>query len=187
LGCLILLVCLALPPGTGRLAAEDWPHWRGPRRDGIVAEDSGWKAGAWPLRQPLWTGNVGEGGTSPLVAGGKVYALGWKGGRDTVRCLDAATGEEVWASAYASPQYGRHHEGDEGIYSGPCSTPEYDPETGLLYTLGIDGDLRCWDTKAGGKEVGPEPLRPLRCRPPSEDRPLAAAGLRLHLLALGAG
>jgi outer membrane protein assembly factor BamB len=43
--------------------------------------------------------------------------------------------------------------GDEELYSGPSSTPEYDPATHFLYTLSTDGDLNCWDTKAEGKKV----------------------------------
>jgi outer membrane protein assembly factor BamB len=59
----------------------------------------------------------------------------------------------VWASKYRAPEYGRFKNGDEGLYSGPSSTPEYAPATKLLYTLGVDGDLHAWDTSAGGKKV----------------------------------
>lgn len=144
---------LAVLVGTSPLLAEDWPHWRGPHRDDVVAEDSGWDAKAWPPKQALWAKNVGEGCTSPLVTGGKVCCLGWADGKDTVRCLDAGTGKELWAGDDAAPRYGRYHQGDESMYAGPCSTPEYDPATGLLYTLGIDGDLHCRDTRAGGRQV----------------------------------
>ena len=52
-----------------------------------------------------------------------------------------------------APQYGRQSTGDKGIYAGISSTPEYDPATGWLYSLGIDGDLRCWDTNREGALV----------------------------------
>jgi outer membrane protein assembly factor BamB len=133
--------------------AADWPHWRGPTRDGVTTESSGWAGGRWLADKPDWTANVGRGASSPLVVAGRVYALGRTGGRDVVRCLDARDGKELWAAGYRAPEYGRFHAGDEGLYSGPSSTPEFDPRTGLLYTLGPDGDLRCWDTAAGGKEV----------------------------------
>jgi outer membrane protein assembly factor BamB len=134
-------------------AGEDWPHWRGLNRSGVVSEPSGYRDGKWLANAPAWTANVGEGSTSPLVVGGKLYTLGWRDGKDVVRCLDAVSGKEVWSASYRSPQYGRFHVGDEGIYGGTCSTPEYDPATGLLYTLGIDGDLHCWDTRAAGRKV----------------------------------
>jgi outer membrane protein assembly factor BamB len=43
--------------------------------------------------------------------------------------------------------------GDEGLYSGPSSTPEYDPQSKLLFTLSADGDLHCWDTAKKGEKV----------------------------------
>src|SRR5687768_15850240 len=133
--------------------AADWPHWRGPTRNGLTAEPSGWADGRWLSDQPAWTANVGAGASSPLVVGDRVYTLGRSGSRDVVRCLSARDGKELWAVGYRGPEYGRFHNGDEGLYSGPSSTPEYDPETKRLYTLGPDGDLRCWDMAAAGKEV----------------------------------
>ncbi|MBN9518622.1 PQQ-binding-like beta-propeller repeat protein [bacterium] len=142
-------VVLMLVPAT----AADWPCWRGPTRDGHTAESSGWAGGKWLAEKPAWTAAVGAGASSPVVVGGKVYAFGRGGGGDVVRCLDARDGKEAWTVKAAGPLYGRFHAGDEGFYSGPSSTPEYDPHTKLLYTLGPDGDLRCRDTVAGGNEV----------------------------------
>ena len=133
--------------------AEDWPHWRGPQRNGIVTEDSGWKAGKWLVAAALWGKNVGKGGTSPLVVGDRLYTMGNADGKDTVYCLDAATGKVVWSAHYDCPPYGRFKTGDEGLYSGPSSTPEFDPETGNLYTLSTDGDLNCWDTQDEGRKA----------------------------------
>lgn len=151
-GCFLaaLAMCWRAVPA----AADDWPHWRGPHRDGTTAERSGWQAGRdWPAAKPLWTAEVGEGASSPLVVQGRVYVLGWQGERDHLFCLDAAKGTELWQVSYESPQYGRHALGDEGIYSGITATPEFDAATGCLYSLGIDGDLNCWDTKRRGQRV----------------------------------
>jgi len=143
---------IALLLAAGPLVASDWPHWRGLARDGRTDEPSGWADGTWLPERPAWTAKVGSGASSPLIVGDRVYCLGRSGGRDVLRCLSARDGKELWATGYRGPEYGRFHNGDEGLYSGPSSTPEYDPETRLLYTLGPDGDLRCWDTAMGGKE-----------------------------------
>lgn len=120
--------------------AADWPDWRGPDRNGIVAESSGFSGGGWPAPL-LWSAKVREGSTSPLVVKGRVYVLGGEKDRDYLTGLDAAIGKQVWRQSYPCPLYGRRHLGDESAYSGPTSTPEYDPDTGLLFTLSIDGDL----------------------------------------------
>lgn len=143
-----LIVLLVLP-----CAADDWPHFRGPTRDGVSAESSHYDDGAWPPGDPAWTAEVGEGGSSPIVAGGQVYTLGWRDGSDRVECRDLTTGELIWAQTYQAPVHGRYHAGDENHYSGPSATPEFDAETGLLYTLGIDGDLHCRDTADEGAPV----------------------------------
>jgi hypothetical protein len=147
------IVVLLAASAAASAMAEDWPHWRGAQRSDIVKEDSGWNGSTWLADAPLWTKKNGNGATSPLVVGGRLYTLGYGGGKDTVYCLDCGTGKEVWTSSYACPEYGRHKNGDEGIYSGPNSTPEFDLETGYLYSLSTDGDLNCWDTKDKGGRV----------------------------------
>ena len=138
---------------TAPLTAADWPYWRGPTRDGLAPETAGWAAGTWRPDKPAWSANGGAGASSPLVVGDRVYVLGRSGGQDVVRCLNVADGKEMWAAKYKGPEYGRFHNGDEGLYSGPSSTPEYDPGTKVLYTLGPDGDLNAWDTNQKGKKV----------------------------------
>jgi outer membrane protein assembly factor BamB len=145
-----LIAAIALASAA---AAADWPYWRGPNRSGVTDEPSGWSGKAWLPEKPAWTTKVGEGASSPLVVGGCVYLLGYAGGEDTLRCLSATDGKELWSVSYKAPKYGRFHMGDEGLYSGPSSTPEYDPATGFIYTLGSDGDLNCFDTRDKGKKL----------------------------------
>ncbi len=158
---LLLTICLLLlAPCVA--AAADWPQWLGPSRDGSTPEKCGWPAG-WPPKR-LWARDFGFGCTSPIMAGGRLYVMGWAGGErgrprgnpvgtDTVYCLDAATGRELWKQSYRGRYQGRYRTGDVDRYGGPSSTPALDAASGRLYTLGIDGDLRCWDANAGGRPV----------------------------------
>ena len=150
---ILLSVIATLCFSTCRLTAGDWPHWRGPNRNDVVAESSGWSNGKWTSRKPKWNSNVGIGCSSPIVVDGKLYVTGWGKNRETLVCLNATTGRELWNRSYACPQYGRHSTGDKRIYAGPSSTPEYDAETGFLYTLSIDGHLHCWNAKDKGRPV----------------------------------
>ena len=133
--------------------AADWPHWLGPARNGLSPESSRWDQKAWPPKQPCWEANVDEGSSSPIVVAGRLYTLGWADERDTLYCLDATTGRELWKVSYPAPRYGRNSFGDKGLYGAVTATPEYDPATKYLYTLSLDGDLHCWDTTKQGEKV----------------------------------
>ena len=151
---LIAILCLSFPA-----FGDDWPQWRGPNHNDISQEKSGWPNG-WPPKK-LWSTNVGWGCTSPIIAHGRLYVMGWSGNRsgrnqvgtDTIHCFEAHTGKLLWKQSYRCRYQGRVRTGDTGQYGGPSSTPSFDAETGYLYTLSIDGDLRCWDTKQQGSPV----------------------------------
>lgn len=136
---------------AGVVNGEEWPGWRGPNRNDITSEKSGWGSGGWRLKR-IWSKSVGAGGTSVVVGGkGRLYTMGWISGKDYVYCLDAATGKEIWKKEYKCRPYGRYARGDQGWYKGVTSTPEYDGQTGLLYTLSTDGDLYCRRGQNGEK------------------------------------
>ena len=132
--------------------AADWPHWRGQNRSGVIDENSGYSGQSWTLKE-VWQLNFGAGSTSPIVVDNRLYAVGHKRGEEVVTCVDAGSGKPLWNSRYRAPAYGRKANGDQGIYRGTSSTPSFDSETSYLYTLGIDGDLHCWDTKREGAKV----------------------------------
>ena len=143
----LLVLLMAIP-----VESADWPHWRGPARNDVSQEASGWDGKTW-LKGELWQAAVGEGSSSPIVVGNQVFLTGWAENRDTVFCLDADTGKELWKQRYDSPRYGRFAVGDQSLYSGACSTPEYDPASHVLFTLGVDGDLNAWDTRQQGRRL----------------------------------
>ncbi len=149
----VLTLCIASMSVEREVTAQDWPHWRGPTRDGLTTSASGWKSGDWLSAKPEWTAKVGTGTSSPLIFNGRVYVVGWGEKKDTLRCLDLKTGKEEWSQNYPCPSHGRFKMGEERLYAGPHATPEIDTSTGLLYSLSIDGDLKYWNLEKKGEPV----------------------------------
>jgi len=113
----------------------EWPQWRGPNRDGTSPE-TGWLVN-WPPA-PLWSKSVGQGWSAPVISEGRLYTMGNADDQDTVLCLDAVSGEELWSQSYDC---------DEFIYNGPRATPVVDGDE--LYTFSWDGQLKCFDKSTG--------------------------------------
>lgn len=126
---------------SSALTAADWPQWRGPQQTGVSAE-SGWKA-EWSGNGPkqLWTAEVGLGFSSFVVADGLVFTTGHADGKDTVFCLDAATGKEKWKHSYPADLGDKYYEG------GTSATPTVDG--GHLYHLSRWGDAFCFNAATG--------------------------------------
>src|SRR5262245_45077244 len=125
------------------LLAGDWPQWRGPDRTGGSSEKGLLKT--WPKDGPklMWTATkLGEGYTTPSVAGGKVFLMGAKNGEEYAIALDEKDGSDLW-----SVKVGKVGVNRGPSYPGPRSTPTIDGDR--LYTLGSDGDLVCLETAKG--------------------------------------
>jgi len=121
-------------------APGEWPQWRGPNRNSTSLE-SDWSS-TWPADGPpkLWRAQIGAGYAAVAVSKGKLYALGNADGKDTLRCLDAETGKEVWTLSHPERL-------ESGGYPGPRATPTVD--AGRVYTLSLGGELRCVDAEKG--------------------------------------
>lgn len=120
-------------------AAQDWPQWRGPHRDGEVSD--GVLPSDWPA-QPvsLWRKEVGSGHSSPLVRDGRIYLHTRQAEFETVQCLQLSDGEVLWADRYPAPY--RVNPAAISHGAGPKSTPAL--SDGALVTLGISGILSAY-------------------------------------------
>ena len=109
-------IILALVTFSAYSKGGDWPNWRGPSRDGFSTET------AWSLEKAevVWKKQVGVGFSSMSVVDNLVYTQGHdgrkKGGKETVYCLSAKTGDVVWSDEYHAAIVDYLHEG------GPCAT-----------------------------------------------------------------
>ena len=124
--------------------AEDWPQWRGPHRDGVVSAAAA--ASVWPEHLKLrWKVTVGEGHSSPVLTGGKIFVFTRQQDKEVASSIDPESGKIVWQESYAAPY--TMNPAAERHGPGPKSTPVI--ADGRLYTLGISGVLTCWDAASG--------------------------------------
>lgn len=150
--CLISMVLAMALPSAVQDAAEstDWPQWRGPSRDGLVAGHPEWPDRlAGDALQPLWRVPLGPSYSGPVVSADRVYTTETRNGsHEVVRALDRLTGKILWEAAW------------EGALSVPFfakangdwirSTPALDVDR--LYVAGMRDLLVCLDA-ASGREI----------------------------------
>ena len=121
--------------------ADDWPHFRGPTRDGVSVE-KGWTADSLAAGTKIaWKAQVGLGFSSIVVADGRAATAGHADGKDTVFCFDAVTGKELWKHSYLAELGDRFFEG------GTTGTPTLDGAR--LFWLSRWGDLICFEVESG--------------------------------------
>jgi outer membrane protein assembly factor BamB len=133
---LLIVICSSRPA-----AADDWPQYRGPRRNDISAETGLLKA--WPVGGPplVWTyKNAGTGYSGPAIVGDRLFTIGGRDDTEYLIALDiksATNGSvaEAWAASIG-PLF--DWKGNKWS-AGPSSTPTVDGD--LVFALGGMGDL----------------------------------------------
>ena len=130
---------------SGLAAADDWPQWRGPTRDGISKETGLLRE--WPAAGPAlrWQVNgTGAGYSTPAVVEDRLFLLGNEGlDNEFVQALAAGDGHRVWRT-----RIGKVGNPDQKPnYPGARSTPTIDGDH--AYALGSDGDLVCLEAGSG--------------------------------------
>ena len=129
---------------TGTSSAQDWNQWRGPGRDGIVSQFEAPES--WPAELGLqWKIEVGEGHSSPLWVGDRIYLHSRVGADEVVAAYSATDGSKIWEDRVETPYTMNSAALDHG--KGPKSTPVL--HQGALYTFGITGILSAIETQTG--------------------------------------
>jgi outer membrane protein assembly factor BamB len=144
MGFIRLVAAFVAVSGVFSLSANDWPHWRGPDRNGISIE-TGWKS-QWPSAGPAmaWKAQAGLGFSSVVVTEGRAFTAGHADEKDTVFCFDANTGKVLWKHSYPSEL------GDKYFDGGTTGTPTVDGDR--VFWLGRWGDTFCFNA-ADGKVI----------------------------------
>lgn len=135
-----LIVALAIAPLA---QAADWPQWLGPNRDGSVPE----KVAPWTGDlKVLWREPVGEGHSSPVVAGGLVFLQTKPKDMEVerIQAFDAKSGKLKWEQQHTKTPLKTLF--GEGPRATPCI------HDGRVYTFGITGILAAWNA-ADGKPI----------------------------------
>ena len=147
-------VVLAAFGGVASVTAADtaWLQWGGPRRNFMVETTS--LADSWPGGGPkqLWSRSLGEGHSSIVVEGNRLYTMHRPGGlltmvrrsqQETIAAFDAANGNTVWEHTYASAT------GDLNLSegAGPHSTPLI--VGNLLFTASSRSEVFALDKSTG--------------------------------------
>jgi outer membrane protein assembly factor BamB len=129
--------------GSGAVHAQ-WAQWRGPDRDGVVSLSS--VPAGWPQAPTLaWKQPVGEGYSSPVVAGGRVFVHSRRDPEEMVAAFDLASGKPVWSAKY--PSAFTKNKYAARMAKGPFSTPLV--ADGRLFTLGTSAVLSAFDAATG--------------------------------------
>ena len=132
----------------GGALANDWPSWRGARRDGHSPDTT--SMAKWPEGGPelVWAfEDCGKGYSCPAVVGNLLYFTGSRKGKAEVICIDAGTGEEVWASTIGTdPEEGYNTRWGAGT-RGAATVDD-----GMVYAMNANGDVSCMTADKGEKK-----------------------------------
>jgi outer membrane protein assembly factor BamB len=128
---------------AGLATAADFPQWRGPNRDGIIAAPL---QEQWPdkLKQ-IWKVTVGDGHSSPVISGTRVFQFARQGEREVLAAYELASGKKLWEHGYAAPYTMNSAAHAHG--KGPKATPAI--ANGRVCALGITGTITCLDMATG--------------------------------------
>ena len=135
-------VAAALAATVVTQAANDWPQYLGPSRNGVYAGPA--LADTWGANGPkvVWRKQVGQGFAGPAVVGNRVILFHRVGNEEVLESLDAATGNSMWRYAYPT-----RYRDDFGFDEGPRAVPVV--ADGVIYTFGAEGQLHAVDLAKG--------------------------------------
>jgi outer membrane protein assembly factor BamB len=139
---ILFVVLIATVVAAGVRAADDWPQFLGPARNGVYSGPP--LAARWPAAGPkvVWKKQVGAGFAGPAVAGDRLILFHRVGREEVVEALNARTGVPQWRYAYPTA-----YRDDFGFDEGPRAVPVV--ANGRIYTFGAEGQLHAIDLATG--------------------------------------
>src|SRR5687767_5492829 len=139
-----ILLALTVLTLTITINAQEWTQWRGPARDGSVSGKN--VPAKWPESfARAWRVEVGEGYSSPVVAGGRVFVHSRRDPEEIISAINLADGKVIWEQKYQADF--KKNQYAVQMAKGPNSTPVV--VGNRLFTLGVTGILNSWDTATG--------------------------------------
>ncbi len=145
---LFSIALVAASAVAGGAEPADWFHWRGPEANGISREKN--LPATWSPKGEnlLWAKPEYASRSTPITMDGKLYLVTRYKPESTeegeqVVCLDAKTGEELWA---------HHHNvflSDAPAERVGWSSVIGDPSTGNIFWLGLGCQFKCLNGKTG--------------------------------------
>jgi outer membrane protein assembly factor BamB len=130
----------------------DWPQFLGPGRDGVYRGPA--LAESWGTAGPkvVWSKDVGQGLSGPVVAGGRLILFHRVGDREVVDALDARTGASQWSYGYPTS-----YRDDFGFDEGPRAVPVVAND--VVYTFGAEGQLHAVSLATGTRLWSEDTMR----------------------------
>jgi outer membrane protein assembly factor BamB len=117
-------------------APRGWLGWRGPEQTGYSRETG--LPDQVSAQDALWVADF-PGQSAPVIANGKLYAMGYVGQgpdlQEGVTCFDAETGRKLWQHLY------NDYLSDTIYLRYATASPAIDSETGNVYIQGTQGIL----------------------------------------------
>ena len=111
---LILLLMGMTVIGSALADVRGWLNWRGPQQNGTSNEKN--LPDKIDPKKPLWMNNY-PGASTPVVADGKVYIMGYVGEgpdlQEGIACFDAETGKQL-----------RTFKGHQGLVASVAFSPD---------------------------------------------------------------
>ena len=133
----LLVLCL---PAPGRLAAADWPAWRGPQGNGVSEEQNlpvKWSTTEnvkWRIALP------GPGNSTPIVWNDRVFITQAVGKERTLMCVSRADGKLLWQQGVTTQMAD-----DPTHATNPyCSASPVTDGQRIIVWYGSDG-MHCYD------------------------------------------
>jgi outer membrane protein assembly factor BamB len=157
--------------------ATNWLQWGGPNRN-FTVQTTG-LAASWPAGGPrqLWTRALGEGHSSILAEGGRIYtmyrplgmlSLVRRSQEEVVAAFDATTGKTLWEFRYPAPLDGLDFSQGAGPHSTPLIVGDRIYATSTrreLFALDKATGRRVWSHDFMKEYNAPSPGRGYTCSP----------------------